>query len=155
MSSAVTQELNERILFASKIMVNILAEALISAGVQGLSTPQYRVLDMIYHGVDKPAELAKMLDVSPPAISSIIFRLEEGGYVSRGHSGEDRRRVVLELTGMGKDVVHRVNAKRRKLINTVLDRMDAGEIRRLESSLDAFTTSYLQIKGKESPKNRA
>lgn len=155
MCPVVNQEFGERILFASKVMVNILAEALIGARVQGLSAPQYRVLDMIYNGVDKPAELARMLDISPPAISSILMKLEEGGFMKRGHTKEDRRRVVLELTGMGKDVVRRVNARRRKLINAVLDRMDEQEIRQLETSLEAFTSSYLQIKGEERAGNRA
>ncbi|MBU4194081.1 MAG: MarR family transcriptional regulator [Actinomycetia bacterium] len=149
MSPAVDQELGERILFASKVMVNILVEALIGAKVQGLSAPQYRVLDMIYNGVDKPAELARMLDISPPAISSILSKLEEGGFMDRGHIKEDRRRVVLKLTGMGKDVVRRVNTRRRKLINAMLDKMDEQEIRQLETSLEAFTSSYLQIKGEE------
>jgi len=63
MCSLVNQELGEKILYASKIMVNILAEALVGAKVQGLSAPQYRILDMIYNGVDKPAELARMLDI--------------------------------------------------------------------------------------------
>lgn len=155
MSPAVDQELGEKILFASKIMVNILAESLIGARVQGLSAPQYRILDMIYNGVDKPAELARMLDISPPAISWILTKLEEGGFIDRRHTKEDRRRVVLELTGMGKDVVRRVNARRRKLINAVLGRMDEQEIRQLETSLEAFTRSYLQMKDEERVGNHA
>jgi DNA-binding MarR family transcriptional regulator len=155
MNSTIDQELGERILFASKVMVNILAEALIEAGVQGLSAPQYRVLDMIYHSVDKPAQLARMLDISPPAISVILAKLEEGGFIERGHTKEDRRRVVLELTGVGKDVVHRVNTRRRKLINAVLDRMDEREIKQLETSLEAFANSYLLIKNEERAGNRA
>jgi hypothetical protein len=75
MSADVSQEFSEKILSASKIMVNVLAEALIGARIQGLSAPQYRVMDMIYNGVDKPADLAVMLDVSPPAISSILTKL--------------------------------------------------------------------------------
>lgn len=155
MSPVVSQELGERILYASKVMVNILAEALIGAGVQGLSAPQYRVLDMIYTGVDKPAELARMLDISPPAISAILARLEEGGFMERGHTKEDRRRVVLQLTGVGKDVVRRVNARRRKLIDAVLSRMDEQDVRQLEVSLEAFTSSYLEIKNEERSGNRA
>lgn len=155
MSPAVSQELGERILFASKVMVNILAEALIGEKVQGLSAPQYRVLDMIYNGVDKPAELARMLDISPPAISSILLKLEDGGFMDRSHTREDRRRVVLELTGMGKDVVRRVNARRRKLINAVLGRMDDNTIKQLETSLGAFAESYVQLKEEESVKAHA
>lgn len=149
MCPPVNQELGKKILSASKIMVNILSEALIGSKVQGLSAPQYRILDMIYNGVDKPAELARMLDISPPAISWILAKLEDGGFIERSHIKEDRRRVVLELTGMGKDVVRRVNARRRKLINAVLGRMDEREIGQLETSLEAFTGSYIQMKDEE------
>ena len=143
------QELGEKILFASKIMVNILAESLMREKVRGLSAPQYRILDMIYHGVDKPAELARMLDISPPAISWILAKLEDGGFIDRSHTKEDRRRVVIELTGVGKDVVRRVNARRRKLINDVLQRMDDSTFRQLETSLGAFAESYLHMKEEE------
>ena len=155
MCPAVNQELGEKILFASKIMVNILAEALIGAKVQGLSAPQYRILDMICNGVDKPAELAGMLDVSPPAISWILAKLEDGGFIDRSHTKEDRRRVVLELTDMGKDVVRRVNAHRRKQINDVLRRMDDNTVKQLETLLKAFTDSYLQMKGEEHVRDNA
>lgn len=155
MAQDISQELSEKILFASKIMVNILAEALLEAGVQGLSAPQYRVLDMIYHGTDKPAELARMLDVSPPAVSSILVRLEEGGFMERGHISEDRRRVVLELTDVGMGVVRRVNAHRRALIDDVLSRMDDPEIKQLESSLEAFVNSFLEMKTEERAERRA
>jgi DNA-binding MarR family transcriptional regulator len=75
--------------------------------------------------------------------------------MQRSHTSRDRRRVVLELTGMGKDVVRRVNARRRKLINGVLERMDKQEIDQLETSLQAFTDSYLQLKSTERAGNRA
>lgn len=155
MCPVVNQEFEEKILFASKIMVNILAEALMSEKVQGLSAPQYRILDMIYNGVDKPAEVARMLDISPPALSWILSKLEDGGFIERHHTREDRRRVVLALTGMGKDVVRRVNAHRKKLIKDVLGRMDDSTIKQLETSLGAFAESYVQLKEEEPVKAHA
>jgi DNA-binding MarR family transcriptional regulator len=98
-------DLEDEILSASKIMVNILAESLMHENVQGLSTPQFRILDMVYHGVDKPADVAKMLDVSPPAITWILEKLENMGLLERGHTKSDRRRIVLGLTSTGQDVV--------------------------------------------------
>ena len=146
MDNSVSEELGEKILAASKIMVNVLAESLMHAGVQGLSAPQFRILDMIYHGTSKPADIARMLDVSPPAISWLLGRLEEGGYIERILLKQDRRRVGLELTGMGKDVVRRVNAYRRKLLNEVLSALDDETVIHLEDSLGAFADAYLARK---------
>ena len=146
MDNSVSEELGEKILAASKIMVNVLAESLMHAGVQGLSAPQFRILDMIYHGTSKPADIARMLDVSPPAISWLLGRLEEGGYIERILLKQDRRRVGLELTGMGKDAVRRVNTHRRKLLSEVLSALDDETVSYLEYSLGAFADAYLARK---------
>ena len=143
MGSSISEELGEKILFASKIMVNILAESLIHARAQGLSAPQFRILDMIYHGTCKPAYIARMLDVSPPAISWLLGKLEEGGYIERSLLKQDRRRIDLELTGVGKDVVKRVNSHRKKLLNGVLSGLDDETVTHLEVSLGAFADAYL------------
>lgn len=147
--------LEEKILSASKVMVNILAESLMNEKVQGLSVPQYRILDMVYHGTDKPADVARMLDVTPPAITWILERLEKKGFIERKHTAEDRRRVVLELTGMGRDVVSRVNARRRRLLNRVFGKMDAATVSRFEESLECFAESYAALKENERGRDRA
>ena len=148
MTAEALLELEDKILSASKIMVNILAESLMHENVQGLSAPQFRILDMVFHGVDKPADVAKMLDVSPPALTWILEKLENMGFLERSHSDSDRRRVVLGLTSMGEDVVRRVNAHRRNLLVKVLGGMEAKEVAQLESALETFTNSYMNLKEK-------
>jgi len=140
------RDLEDEILFASRIMVNILAESMMRAGVDGISAPQFRILDTVYHGTDKPADVAKMLDVSPPAITWILEKLENMGFLERGHTKSDRRRIVLGLTETGKDVVRKVNTHRRDLLGKVLDGMKDGEINQLEHALVAFSDSYVNLK---------
>ncbi len=140
------RQLEDRMLSASRIMVNILAESLLHEKVHGLSAPQFRILDMVYNGRDKPAEVARMLDVSPPAITQILERLEQSGYIKRNHTAADRRRVVLELTGMGKDVVTRVNARRRRLLNRVVNGMEQDTVSKLVLGLESFERSYLGLR---------
>jgi DNA-binding MarR family transcriptional regulator len=149
MTAEALLELEDKILSASKIMVNILAESLMHENVQGLSAPQFRILDMVFHGVDKPADVAKMLDVSPPALTWILEKLENMGFLERSHSDSDRRRVVLGLTSMGEDVVRSVNAYRRSLLVKVLGGMEDKEVAQLESALEAFSDSYMKLKEKQ------
>jgi len=139
-------ELEDKILCASRIMVNILAESLLHEKVHGLSVPQFRILDMISQGADKPAEIASMLDVTPSALTWTLEKLENMGLLVRGNSKSDRRRVVLMLTDPGVDVVHRVNAHRRDLLGRVLRGMDSSEVSRLESALGSFSDSYMSLK---------
>ncbi|MBU1671492.1 MAG: MarR family transcriptional regulator [Actinobacteria bacterium] len=139
-------ELAEEILFASKVMVNILAEALVYEGIQNISAPQFRVLDTIYNGTDKPADVARMLEVSPSAISWLLDRLEQDGWLERTASSKDRRRVVLRLTETGRDMVRRVNTHRRALLRKVLENMEPETITQLQDSLEAFSQSYIALK---------
>ena len=144
-----TMGIEESILTASRIMVNILAESLMHEGVDQITVPQFRILDMIQNLTDKPADIARMLDVSPPAISFLLEKLEEKGLLVRVLCTSDRRRIELELTEKGTDLVQRVNSRRKKYLRKVLQNMDGIYRSRLESSLRAFNQSYLQHKNRE------
>ena len=58
------------------------------------------------------AELAAEEDISPPALSGHVDRLEAAGLVGRVRSSEDRRRVGLKLTDEGALLLRRVRARR-------------------------------------------
>jgi DNA-binding MarR family transcriptional regulator len=147
MKNRATQaKLEENLMSASRIMVNMLAESLMRVGEEQISVPQFRILDMINSLTDKPTEIARMLDVSPPAISFLLERLEEKGLIERNLGTADRRRIELVLTEKGIGLVRRVNAYRKKNLKKVLQPMDADSRSQLESSLAAFTESYLRLK---------
>jgi DNA-binding MarR family transcriptional regulator len=141
-------DIEEGVLAASRIMVNILAESLVHEGFDGMTVPQFRILDMIYNLTNKPSEIARMLDVSPPAITFLLERLEEKGLLRRAFSTSDRRRIELELTEEGSELVKRVNASRKRHIRRILSGMSEAERSQLDSSLKAFSRSYLDLKGK-------
>lgn len=58
------------------------------------------------------AELAAEEDISPPALSGHVDRLEAAGLVERVRSSDDRRRVGLRLTDAGSQLLRRVRARR-------------------------------------------
>lgn len=145
----VTEDIEEKVLTASRIMVNILAESLMHEGVEGITVPQFRILDMIHGLTDKPSDIARMLDVSPPAITFLLERLEEKGLIRRTLSASDRRRIELKLTRKGSELVRRVNAFRRRYLKRILSGMDAAAVSQLGASLEAFQGSYSDLKGKE------
>lgn len=134
--------LEENILTASRIMVNILAESLLEEQAEHISVAQFRILDMVANLTDKPSEIARILGVSPAAISSLLEKLEWKGLLLRGFSRNDRRRVVLKLTDTGKGIVERVNSQRRKRLGKILRGMQPEERENLEHALVAFNRSY-------------
>ncbi len=64
-----------------------------------LSVAQLHVIRMIRrNGQLTMSELADLLGVSPPSASAMVDRLVEKGILSREHSTEDRRKVVVRIS---------------------------------------------------------
>ncbi len=144
--SVASRLIEENILAASRIMVNVLAEALMKESTEQITVPQFRILDMIQNYSNKPVEIARMLGVSPPAISFLLERLEGKGLIERNFSKADRRRVELQLTRKGAELVQRVNVRRKRYLRRVLHNIDETTRVQLENSLEAFNQSYFRLK---------
>jgi len=141
-------EIEHSVLAASKIMVNILAESLFHEGHEDVTVAQFRILDMIYNGTDTPMDIAKMLDVSPPAITVLLEKLEGKELLTRLINTDDRRKVALVLTPDGIDLVENVNDYRVKYLQKVLKQMGLDRTTQLQESLEAFNLGYSKLKSK-------
>jgi DNA-binding MarR family transcriptional regulator len=69
-------------------------------------------------------ELAKHMGVTPSTMSLTVDRLERGGYVTRGRSTEDRRRVDLRLTASGARIKRQQKVLEPELVAALLARLD-------------------------------
>lgn len=64
-----------------------------------LSVSQVHVIRLVRkHGTLAMSELAELLGVSPPSASTMVDRLVDKGVLSREHSTEDRRKVVVRIS---------------------------------------------------------
>lgn len=69
----------------------------------GISGPQRVVLRLVAEaGEMGPGEIAEQMMHHPATVSSLLKRLEEGGYIQRRESGTDRRRTVVVVTETGR-----------------------------------------------------
>jgi DNA-binding MarR family transcriptional regulator len=82
-------------------------------------------------------ELAAGEGVSAPAMSKHVDRLEQAGLVNRmpGSSG-DRRRVEIELTAKGQQVLRRVRSQRTAWLASRLDRLDPRALAAITDSIE-------------------
>ncbi len=65
----------------------------------GLTGAQWAVVVLLWEGsATTPAELSRLLDYDPGAMTRLIDRLEEKDYVKRVRNSDDRRSVKLDLT---------------------------------------------------------
>jgi len=88
---------------------------------------------------DLPAELG----VTKQAVSQVIDVLVNRGYLTRSPDPGDRRRVILELTGLGQDVVGAVQSGIEAVDRRLAERVSAEQVDAMRSALIALT----QIKG--------
>jgi DNA-binding MarR family transcriptional regulator len=84
------------------------------------------------------AELAAEEDISPPALSGHVDRLEAAGLVERIRSSEDRRRVGLRLTEKGLRLLRRVRARRTTWLATRARELSPEELEAIDAALPAL-----------------
>jgi MarR family 2-MHQ and catechol resistance regulon transcriptional repressor len=78
-------------------------------GEYGLTTPQFGVLEALYHlGTLTLGDLAGKLLVTGGNITYVMDRLEERGLVTRERCEEDRRVVRAHLTPEGRQLIEDV-----------------------------------------------
>lgn len=71
----------------------------------GLRLGQVAVLGFLDAGLSHPGEIADNLDYAPSLVSSLIASLEERGLIERRSDTSDKRKVVLELTREGQEIL--------------------------------------------------
>ena len=83
-------------------------------------------------------ELAAEEDISPPALSGHVDRLEAIGLVERTRSSPDRRRVGLRLTEQGSQLLRRVRARRTTWLAGRMRSLSVEELEAVEAALPAL-----------------
>jgi DNA-binding MarR family transcriptional regulator len=69
------------------------------ADVLGVHISDHKCLDLIYRFGAMPAgRLGELTGLTTGAVTGMIDRLEEAGYVRRTNDPKDRRRTIVELT---------------------------------------------------------
>lgn len=81
------------------------------------------------------AELADRLLQSESNISSLIERLHRDGLVNRNWSEADRRKRVLQLTDLGRDIIQQIESARRNWAETLLANLSGPDRKELWLSL--------------------
>ncbi len=100
-------EVRALILLVGKTVLRDLDRRLEASGI-GISGPQYGVLRLLSQDSATITELSSRMMVSPATLVPVVDTLERKGFVQRGVDPRDRRRIPLQLTEAGSEVVARV-----------------------------------------------
>jgi len=105
----------------SRLYGHLLAEA-------NLTLPQFTLLaQLIGRRTMSMTEVSSHLHVSKPAVTNLVDRLEENGYLKRLAHPEDRRVFLLEVEAKGERVVRSMQARGLELLLKVFDQFNTKE----------------------------
>jgi len=104
-----------------------------------VSDSQLLVLFRLEHGSGMtPGELAEREGVTPPSMNRTLNGLEEGGFVLRRPSADDGRKVIVEVTAAGREVVSATRQLRTAWLRDRLSALDRDERAALTAALSSL-----------------
>lgn len=106
---------------------------------EGLTLAQYRVLALLDGmGDSLTGRVAMMLGVDASTVTRLGDRLVRAGHMERKQDPAHRGRVMLCLTGKGREVIRRVRAYRRAELHRILAQMPLPQRDVAENALRLF-----------------
>ena len=100
-----------------------------------VSRTEVGVLRNLREGPRRITELAAEERVTQPAITLLVNRLEERGWVKRVPDPSDGRAVLVSLTPVGEDVFERLRAEYRALLHDEMAMLDDTKVEALAAAV--------------------
>ncbi len=103
----------------------------------GLTTPQLLCLHALAKSETMTlTDLAKTVNLGVSTVNGIIDRLEAKQYLTRERSSEDRRKVVIEISLTGKEIVSKAPSLLQDKLATSLSQLPESEQIAITESLE-------------------
>ncbi|HEV3391622.1 MAG TPA: MarR family transcriptional regulator [Solirubrobacteraceae bacterium] len=101
-----------------------------------VSRTEVGVMRTLRDGPRRITELATEERVTQPAITLLVNRLEERGWVKRVPDPSDGRAVLVSLTPVGEEVFERLRAEYRALLHEEMATLDDSEVETLAAAVE-------------------
>lgn len=95
------------------------------------------------------SELAAREGVTQPAITRLVNRLAECGWVARESDPEDGRAVMVQLTPAGKDVFERLRTEYRALVHEEMATLPDEDVETLARATDVLDRLIARLQDRE------
>ncbi|WP_068609086.1 MarR family winged helix-turn-helix transcriptional regulator [Paenibacillus swuensis] len=118
----------------------------------GITSNQFYILKFLMHrGTCRLTKLAEWMEVKPSAITVVVDRLENHGFVKRMQDPTDRRAILVELTYKGHFALAKLDEIRTDAIEKLLSVLQEGEkeafIQTFEKLVQAATSQQADGNG--------
>ena len=141
----VDKALVDAVLTASRTLVAVSTRSL-GAAAEHTTIAQYRMLVVLAsRGPQRMVDLAAALDVAPSTAGRMTDRLVRKQLIRRHRARADRRSVVVSVTAEGRKVVDEATARRRILIENILDQVPADQQQAITTAFEAFSAAAGEV----------
>lgn len=109
----------------------------------GITYPQYLVLMILWEEDGLPVnDIAKKLILNTNTITPLLKRMEKDGIIRRNRSGEDERKVIVQLTAKGRGLQEDAARIPEQLVARLLKgEQKVDDLVRLKEMLDSMIRS--------------
>ncbi|WP_019155756.1 MarR family winged helix-turn-helix transcriptional regulator [Robertmurraya massiliosenegalensis] len=124
------------------------AEALISEQLgSNLTHEQLHILRYINRVVSCTSTiLAEEFEVKKSAITAIITRLCDKGFIQRTRDEKDRRVVYLTLTEKGEEFYRKVEERVNQLVQGLISQFEPSEIEQFIGTYEKLNRAFIELK---------
>ena len=130
----------------SRLMVDQLQKHLAELD---LTLPQVQVLRILHReGTVPTGKLAQCLKISAPATTQLTDRLLRKGLIERKSSEDDRRAVLVALSGNGQSLIDKFRERRNAIFGAALSSLSEAEQAEVVSSLQKVITALTNFEAK-------
>ena len=109
-----------------------------------LETVHFRLLWLLERHSTTLSELAERQMVSLPTMSNSITFLEERGWVARKRSSEDRRRVIIEITPEGREVLVQSRQHMDEKVAQIIGGLSVEEQAKVSEGLSILQEAFIR-----------
>ena len=114
-----------------------------------VSRTEVGVMRNLRAGPRRITELAAEERVTQPAITLLVNRLAERGWVERVPDSSDRRAVLVSLTPCGDEAFERLRAEYRALLHEEMASLDDAEVETLAGAVEILDKLIARLEERE------
>ncbi len=109
-----------------------------------LETVHFRLLWLLERHSTTLSELAERHMVSLPTMSNSVTFLEERGWVARKRSSEDRRKVMIEITPQGREVLVQARQHMDEKVAQIIGGLSVQEQAKASEGLSILQEAFIR-----------
>lgn len=95
----------------------------------GVRPTRVLLMELVDRGIDRPKQIAEVLEAVPPAVTAMVNELMQKGWLARERDPSDRRQVHLHLTSSGHAALTDLRRAWHEAERADLERIDTDQLR--------------------------